>query len=223
MDAKRSSPWWSACPWTLAMAALLAAANLPAWFGSGSVGGAWLEALQFDRQAILHGELWRVATGSFVHWSVEHFLLDVSVFVLLGFLYERQVPRYPWLILACTLAVGIGVFALMPELAIYRGMSGVDSGQFAAALCVEAHLARRDRRRWLWLGPVTCIFAAKLVWELASGQLFFGTESLGNIGLPVPAAHAAGAAAALALAGGLPRIEKWLRCDALCSTEQSAA
>ncbi len=41
------------------------------------------------------------------------------------------------------------------------------------------------------------IFSLKIVWELSTGQMFFGTESLGNIGIPVPVSHAAGTLAAL--------------------------
>jgi len=102
------------------------------------------------------------------------------------------------MLVACGLAVGCGVLAVVPEMATYRGLSGVDSGQFAAALCVEADLARRDRSRWFWLGPLAAIVAVKILWELSTGQMFFGTESMGDIGLPVPVAHAVGAATAAA-------------------------
>ena len=133
-----------------------------------------------------------------MHWSREHFLLDVGAFAMVGMLYERHLGRrYPWLLLLCGLAVGLGLLALVPRMSLYRGLSGVDSGQFAAAVCAEAWLARRDRRRWLWLAPAAAVFLLKIVSECATGQMFFGTESLGNIGEPVPLAHAAGAAAAV--------------------------
>jgi hypothetical protein len=87
----------------------------------------------------------------------------------------------------------------MPQLEIYRGLSGVDSGQFAAALCVEIGLAVCQRRRWLWVAPAAVIFATKILYEATSGRLFFGTEALGSIGLPTPLAHIAGAAAGIGL------------------------
>jgi hypothetical protein len=92
---------------------------------------------------------------------------------------------------------------LLPEMQTYRGLSGVASGQFAAALCAEATLARRDRSRWLWLAPVAAVFAAKILFEIGTGQMFFATQSLGNIGVPVPLSHAAGIAGALGLLMGL--------------------
>ena len=203
MELKRPSPWWNACPWTLATVALLTAANLGLLAGDGSLARTLPAVLEFDRQAIHRGELWRLVTGNFVHWSAEHFLLDAGAFAVVGFLYERHVRQYPCVLLACALAVGFGVFALLPDMATYRGLSGVDSGQFAAALWAETGLARIERRRWLWLAPVFAVFCTKVLWEMVSGQMFFGTESLGNIGSPVALAHAAGIAAAVILLAGL--------------------
>jgi len=214
---QQSQNWWRSCPWTLALVALMGMANLGLVASGWDPARAVVGCFQFDRQAILHGELWRLVTANFVHWSIEHFLLDAGAFLLVGLLYERHFGRsYPWMLLACGLAVGCGVFAMVPEMATYRGLSGVDSGQFAAALCVEADLARRDRSRWLWLTPVAAIFAAKILWEITTGQMFFGTESLGDIGLPVPVAHAVGTATAVAFVAvqrvvplQLPRTTRW--------------
>ena len=95
------------------------------------------------------------------------------------------------------LAVGGGMLLFLPQMSLYRGLSGVDSGQFAAAVCAEVCLARRDVRRWLWIAPAAALFLLKIVSECATGQMFFGTESLGDIGDPVPLAHAAGTVAAV--------------------------
>jgi rhomboid family GlyGly-CTERM serine protease len=169
-------------------------------FLSGSVGlTSCLESLQFDRDAILTGQVWRLITGNMVHWSAEHFLLDVGAFLIVGVLYERHLNRrYPWILLTAALAVGCGVLLLRPDMQTYRGLSGVDSGQFSAALGVEALLAARDPRRWIWVAPAAAVFLVKTVYESATGMLFFGTESLGDLGQPIPLAHTAGTAAALA-------------------------
>jgi rhomboid family GlyGly-CTERM serine protease len=162
-----------------------------------------IEWLQFDRDAILAGQLWRLVTGNLVHWSMEHFLLDVGAFLVVGVMVEGHLKQnYLWILLAAAVAVGCGVLALAPEMTVYRGLSGVDSGQFAAALCIESAAALRDRRRWIWVAPAMSIFVLKIVYECTSGQMLFGTESLGDIGIPTPVAHAAGAAAAVALICG---------------------
>jgi len=193
-----STPWWKTCRWTLGLTAAIAIANLGLFLVDSEVFASLIEWLQLDRQAILDGQLWRLITGNLVHWSREHLFLDAGVFLIVGLMYERHLSwRYPWVLLGSALAVGCGVMLLTPELATYRGLSGVDSGQFAAVLCVEAMLARTQRRRWLWLAPAALIFVVKILHECTSGQMFFGTESLGDIGVPTPVAHAAGAVAAL--------------------------
>lgn len=197
LETATSRPWWQGCRWTLGLAAIMTVVNLGLLPGAPPAFERLVELLQFDRGAILDGQLWRLLTGSFVHWSREHFLLDVGAFAMVGMLYEHRLGRrYPWLLLFCGLAVGLGLLAFVPGMSLYRGLSGVDSGQFAAAVCAEAWLARSDRRRWLWLAPAAAVFLLKIASECATGRMFFGTESLGNIGEPVPLAHAAGAVAA---------------------------
>ena len=192
--------WWHGREWTLAMCLAMLLFNLGLFAGSPNWAGRLVTALQYDRTAVLNGEVWRIITGNMVHWSPEHFALDVSVFLVVGFLFEPMIHRaYPWLIFASALAVGVAVFLFQPELTVYRGLSGVDSGQFAAALGIECLVACREKRRWLWAAPATAIFLAKIVYECTSGRLFFDTESLGSIGLPVPMAHAAGVSAVMGL------------------------
>jgi rhomboid family GlyGly-CTERM serine protease len=151
----------------------------------------------------LHREIWRLITGNLVHWSLEHFWLDVGAFLLLGILYEPPFKHlcgsFVAFVLAVAFAIGAAMLVLLPELQIYRGLSGVDSGIFAAALVLEAAHARHDRRRWFFLGPAALIFTAKLLFECMTGELFFGTSSLGDLGQPVPLAHAVGALAAVAV------------------------
>jgi len=201
MPRCESSPSWKACPWTLGLSAAMVVANLGVLPSAPAIGQGLLGWLQFDRQAALQGQVWRLVTGNLVHWSFEHFLLDAGAFLVVGLMCERSLGRrYPWILAACGLAVGGGILVLSPHVEVYRGLSGVDSGQFVAALWAEAALARREPRRWVWLAPVAAIFTVKIFFECATGGMFFGTEALGDIGLPVPLAHAAGASAAL---GGL--------------------
>jgi rhomboid family GlyGly-CTERM serine protease len=200
MQRTQPNRWWQDRTWTLGLCAAMAGMNLGLLPHAAAPARALLDWLQFDRAAILHGEIWRLLTGNLVHWSPEHFLLDVGAFLVIGLMYEpAQRRQYPWLLLVAALSVGLGVLILLPEMSMYRGLSGADSGQFVLALTVEFQLARNERRRWLWLAPTLGVFTLKILSETVTGQMFFGTESLGNIGLPTPLAHAAGATAVLAL------------------------
>jgi len=197
MQSITPDPWWRSCRWTLGLCAVMALVNIGLFPRAPDALQRLVEWLQFDRQAVLQGELWRLLTGNMVHWSVEHFLLDVGAFAIMGLLYERHLRHYPWILAAAGMSVGCGMLVFLPEMGIYRGLSGVDSGQFAAALCVECVLASGQARRWLWIAPAAAIFASKILYECATGEMFFGTESLGSIGLPTPLARAAGTAAGI--------------------------
>ena len=190
--------WWYGRQWTIGFCLAILVANLGLFHWSTERSQQLIKSLQYDRSAILTGEVWRLVTGNMVHWSSEHFALDVGVFLVVGCLYEPIIRRaYPWLMLATASTVGVVLFLFQPELATYRGLSGVDSGQFAVALGIESLLAWQQRRRWLWVGPAAAVFVLKIFYECGTGQLFFGTESLGDIGWPVPLSHAAGVGAVL--------------------------
>lgn len=187
---------------TILLAAAMLLTNCGLLMPHFSSAAALLPAAEYNRDAILQGEIWRLVTGNLVHWSAEHFWLDVGAFLLLGIVYEPSFKRlrvsFITFLLAVSLVIGAAMLFLLPDLEIYRGLSGVDSGIFAAALVLEAAQARHNRRRWFFLAPAALIFTAKLLFECLTGELFFGTSSLGDLGQPVPLAHAAGALAAVA-------------------------
>jgi rhomboid family GlyGly-CTERM serine protease len=197
----------SVCPFrsTLLIAALALVMNVGLMAGAPSDVNGFAKSLQYDRQAILGGQFWRLVTGSLMHWSPEHLALDLGAFLLLGLVYERTLcSSLSALCLGLSLAIGLAIFVFLPQLDIYRGLSGVDSGLFATALALESALARGQPRRWFWLLPAGAIFAIKIAYECVTGQLFFGTSALGELGLPVPLAHAAGALAGVAWIGCRP-------------------
>ncbi len=189
--------------WTIALAAAMLAANWGLLATSSPWAASLLKAFEYDRDAILQGQLWRLITGNLVHWSAAHFWLDVGVFFLLGATFEPSFRRvrvsFGSFVLAISLFVAAAVLLARPDMKHYRGLSGVDSGIFAAALLFESVQARTRRRRWWFLAPAALAFAIKIVFECWTGELFFGTSSLGDLGQPVPLAHAAGAFAAFPL------------------------
>ena len=104
--------------WTATSVALvcLALAGLP------DVSG-----LAFDRQAILGGEVWRLWTGHWVHFSNQQLLLDTSTLVLAAAVAQREFgPRFITKVLVFGMpALSIGLLVVAPELAYYRGASGL--------------------------------------------------------------------------------------------------
>ena len=90
--------------------------------------------LQYDREAIAQGQLWRPITCHLVHFGLEHFAWDAAVFVLLAVLCWRLGwKRCLASLAAATLAIPAVLWILQPELPSYRGLSGLDSALYATA------------------------------------------------------------------------------------------
>ncbi len=187
-------------PWTLFLATALVAVHfVPAIASAPAFARELPRALEFDRSAILAGDAWRIWTGNVVHWSGEHLALDVGAFLVVGLLFERAIGRaYPWVLLASATAVGGAVLVFGTEVNVYRGLSGVASGQFAIAVLFELRRARSREQLALSIGGVL-LLAAKLAYEGLTGHMMFGTEALGDIGVPLPLAHIAGTVGAVAV------------------------
>jgi rhomboid family GlyGly-CTERM serine protease len=192
----RPAPLRAPLTWLLA-----AVAGLAFWLPGAS------ELLAYSRDAIAAGELWRLVTGHWVHWSLDLLIWDLGAFVLLGVLCEVRSPRR---FLACTAGAAITIPVVMwltlPQLEAYGGLSGIDSALFAL---LATDLLGRDLRgqrgaRWIGLALVLS-FAAKIGFEALTGSAVFA-ELPGAIE-PVPIAHLAGAllGVGVALLGRGPR------------------
>jgi rhomboid family GlyGly-CTERM serine protease len=150
--------------------------------------------LQFDRTAIMDGGVWRVFTGHLTHWSLSHLFWDILIFLVLAGVIERFSRRR---LLACfvsaSLIISLLVFTFLPEMTLYRGLSGIDSAFFMLLLVL---LFRRKaagnkllhKIPYLLLG---LLFIGKTVFELTTAQAFFVESS--DLFIPVPLAHLGGA------------------------------
>ena len=58
------------------------------------------EALEYHRDGVAAGELWRLLTGQLVHWSTAMLMADFAVLLVAGFLLARTSPRV--LMLLCS-------------------------------------------------------------------------------------------------------------------------
>jgi rhomboid family GlyGly-CTERM serine protease len=158
-------------------------------------------ALQYDRPATSAGELWRLFTCHWTHWSGNHLLWSAGTFALLAIACFRIAPRRG---LACVVASAVSVglaVSVGTGLAQYRGLSGIDSALFAmlATICVMENLAARDLPRAAAFAALLLALAGKLAYECVTGRALFVHEGASNIH-PVPIAHAAGAATGVLLA-----------------------
>lgn len=157
-------------------------------------------ALRYDRAAVFHGQAWRLLTGNFVHLGTGHLLEDMAGSVLLWLLFEDVLPgwRTPAVVLAGSLAVGLGLLAGNPEVDWYVGISGALDTLWAAGSLRLVH--RHDRFGWI----LATVLLAKLFYEQALGPLPFSSVTTG--GSVVVDAHLYGALAGalIGFGGALP-------------------
>ena len=168
-------------------------------------------ALLIDVRYVAHdAEWWRPLTGHLVHGSSLHLLLNLSFFVPLGLLHERQVGTFRFLLECGSLAACVagGVRLLHSNWETYCGLSGVVYGLLTVVLL--AHAGARGCRRsnpglsvpHYFDAGVVFALAAKSIFEYVNGGWLTGastlTPSLGVIYLP--GSHGAGIAAGLVLA-----------------------
>jgi rhomboid family GlyGly-CTERM serine protease len=155
--------------------------------------GDWM---QYDRSAIGAGQVWRLVTGHWAHWSAAHLCWSGATFLLLVGLYRESARRLFSCVALSALAVGAAVRA-GTQLQLYRGLSGIDSALF---MLVAVDLMRQNARekRFGWVGLTLVLmagFTAKVGYEWLSGGAVF-VEGL----TPVPLAHAVGAAVGIGVA-----------------------
>jgi len=134
------------------------------------------QALEFNRLAILHGQLWRVFTGNFVHLGWGHMGEDMAGYVLLWLLLEDVLPgwRCPLLVVLGSLGVGIGILLGDPGLRWYMGVSGALNTLWIAG----AMLLMRQRD---WIGWVLAVFLSlKLIYEQLQGPLPWSVTTTGG-------------------------------------------
>jgi rhomboid family GlyGly-CTERM serine protease len=138
--------------------------------------------------------IFRIFGCNWLHWSANHLFWDTLMFFAISRLCERQ-GRTTFLgttIASATLIPPI-VMITTPELASYRGLSGIDTALFAL-LAMTRLLTEIRRQQWIRsLVFLVLLFgmAAKIAYEMTAHQTLFVSDTSFT---PVPIAHLTGAA-----------------------------
>ena len=154
---------------------------------------AWL---QYDRQALFGGQLWRLITCHWTHWSATHLWWDVVVFVILGVWCEHE-SRRRWMVclIASVLLIPLTLWPVLSDMQTYRGLSGLDTALFTL---LAVMLIRRSvrLRQWLIVGVIAAALlglTVKTIWEMATHTPLFAVDAAVDM-VPVPLAHIVGGA-----------------------------
>lgn len=168
-----------------------------------AIGGSTIgDALRYDREEILAGQVWRILTAHLVHLGWSHLLLNLIGLVFIWALFGQALSTRGWVgtFVVCALGVSLGLLAFNPRLGWYVGLSGILHGLFAAGAIAERHIHRRTYLIMLGL------LLSKLMWEQFHGPLP-GTASTagGNV---IVDAHLYGAITGLVVGWVLSHVPK---------------
>lgn len=155
--------------------------------------------LVYDRSLVERGELWRIATSAFVHWSPRHLALDLAVVAAAGAVLERRIgSRVLGVVGIAALVSGAAVHLAPSRLDRYAGLSGVACALVALVAMGGARDARLDPwQRGVCLTTLAAL-VTKLGLELIVDEALFAADTPGIV--VATGSHAAGLAVGFALA-----------------------
>jgi rhomboid family GlyGly-CTERM serine protease len=156
--------------------------------------------LQYDRHLIGDGEVWRIFTGHWVHWSFDHFLWCTVTLIALGYVCEEISPRgYLATLALASCAIPALLWKFESGMLFYRGLSGIASALFVfgAMLLMQKAFKRKDRLGFFFFVTAGAGYILKILYEFTSGLAIFVETT--DIFSPVPLAHLAGGAVGLAV------------------------
>ena len=176
------------------------------------IGEFYAPALEYDRAAIVQGEYWRLLTCHLTHVNNTHLFLNLGGTLLLFFLFGARHTWRQWLLATLLIMVGVGGALLLfnPEVAWYRGLSGLLHGLLLMGIIGE--LKRGD--------PIYLLAAGLLFLKVAAEQ-FSAPFSPHTIDIPVIAAsHLYGLVGGVVTASFLARSAKRASGECARSPEQ---
>lgn len=137
-----------------------------------------------------------------LHWSEEHLFWDLGMFALLGIICERWIPTsFYATLLGSAVLIPLSVMFSNSTIDNYRGLSGIDTAIYSllATATVRRCLLEGDRVHSIVFGGLLLLLWCKISFEFYSGQVLFVR---GADFVPLPVAHAVGAALGSAIALG---------------------
>jgi len=121
--------------------------------------------LQYQRDAILQGQLWRLFTGHLVHLGAVHCLLNLMALFLILHIFRGVFTSRAWWNAGLSLSLSISVLFLIfnPKLHYYAGLSGVLHGLLVMALIASCQ--RKDLFSPVLVTLILAAVLAKLIYE----------------------------------------------------------
>src|SRR5580692_5128194 len=86
----------------------------------------WASWLVYDRAAICSGEIWRMFTGHWIHFSSSHLVYDLLALGVAGWIIEAKgLPHFAPLCLIAPWLISAALLVLEPHLEVFGGLSAL--------------------------------------------------------------------------------------------------
>ena len=132
------------------------------------------QALEYQRDAVLSGQLWRLFSGHLLHLNGFHLAMNLAGLWLIWLLFlsrEGFVALCLYRMPALLFGVSLALLAFSPDVAWYRGLSGILHGLLVLALIHQCESQRFTG------GVLLALLCAKIAWEQTLGAAP-GSEAL---------------------------------------------
>ena len=158
----------------------------------------WSSWLIYDRSAILSGEVWRMFTGHWVHFSTSHLIYDLLALGIAGWIIETQkLPHFGWLCLLAPWLISAVLLWFEPQMKLFGGLSALAT----TAIVYLALFGLHDAAPWRWVCLATLLgIAGKIIFETTTGRMIFVTTDNVPVAVSV-ASHISGVLIALLFYG----------------------
>lgn len=99
-----------------------------------------ITVLDYNRELVINGELWRLVSGNFNHTNIYHLLLNMSALAVICGLHYRYYNSTAFLSLVLLLSIGVGagIFYFSPSTHLYVGLSGILHGIIIVGAIIDA-------------------------------------------------------------------------------------
>lgn len=144
-----------------------------------------------------------------LHWSPSHLFWDLGMFLALGLLCETRMPaRFLGAFVGTAVVVPLAVMMSQPEIAAYRGLSGIDTALFSLFAMRNFMEGTKTADRWQCAihAGLLLLLVGKTGFELFTGSTLFVRD---DDFMPLPVAHLVGiVVGSMAAVAGRP----WATC-----------
>lgn len=98
-----------------------------------------ISVFEFNREQILHGQIWRMVTGHFVHQDLEYLFLNLMFLIAISIIFRAKINIINLLLLSLLFSISISLLILLlySNIDWFNGFSGILHALFAY-FCIQS-------------------------------------------------------------------------------------